>query len=893
MATLPTRDPDTGARRGTAASPPLHPTRPASERGYVPAWLPYSLRERWYRWFPTRKKARRAIFLSLLGISAVFGALAGLTLVSVTDLPQIEDLEHYRPSTTTELLDVHGRTFGSFALEKRIVITYQDIPPVLHDSILSIEDKSFESNAGINLFRAAGAALVDIRSKGRRQGASTLTMQLSRNLFLSFEQTYTRKLQEVLLSIQIERHFTKEQIFTLYCNQIYLGSGNYGFEAGSEHFFSKHLHDLSLAESALLAGLPKNPNGYSPVRHPDRAIKRRNLVLSELLKDGKITRDAYQQAVTTPLELHIEPAPVTVAPYFVEEVRRQLEQEYGTEQVHGSGMRVYTTLDLDLQQTAEKSVLDNLADYERRHGWKGKLQNVLALGQDLDAYAHPDWVDVPQTGGYIHALVMDVNARHILVRIGKRYAEILPKDWAWTTVSPASILQRGDIVYVRVEDAPDAGTMHASLQQDSGAQSSMMAMDNSNGEVLAMVGGRDFNLSQYNRATQAQRQVGSSFKPYVYTAAVEAGAKPFDTIVDAPTSFYTPSGPYTPHNYEPNYAGSMSLVSAFAQSRNIPALKLANKVGIKKVIEVAHRFGITENIPAFLPVALGAASITLNEQVAAYAVFPNDGIRVEPHVIRRVVQSDGVPLHSNATRAKEVISVETARTMMTFLKSVPTFGTAARAGAELKHPLGGKTGTTNGFTDAWFLGFSPSVTCGVWVGYDNRQTLGEKEQGAKAALPAWIGFMKAAIARTPNEQFPSGALKKQLAVSTDNSSVSSPAPKKDEDTDDTDDSGDDTTPKTAAPAAATPAPDAAPADAAPSDATPADSTGVPAAAPAPIVRVPAPVAPAATPRPGMVTSPFGPFRPFTPAAPVAGTPAPVSTRPQTPPKTQRQAIPPQ
>ncbi len=856
----------------------------------MPAWLPYSLRERWYRWFPTRRKARRAIFFSLLAVSAVFGALAGLMLVSVTDLPQIEDLEHYRPSTTTELLDIHGRTFGSFALEKRVVVTYQDIPPVLHDAILSIEDKSFESNAGINLFRAVGAAIVDIRSKGRRQGASTLTMQLSRNLFLSFEQTFTRKLQEVLLSIQIERHFTKEQIFTLYSNQIYLGSGNYGFEAGSEHYFSKHLHDLSLAEAAMLAGLPKNPNGYSPVRHPDRAIKRRNLVLGEMLRDGKISQEAYQQAIDTPLQLHIEAAPITVAPYFVEEVRRQLEQEYGTEQVHGSGMRVYTTLDLDLQQVAEKAVLDNTADYERRHGWKAKLQNVLAQGQDLDSYAHPDWVDTPGNGSYIHALVVDVNARHVLVRIGKRYAEILPKDWAWTTVSASSILQRGDIVYIRVEDAPASGTMHASLQQDSGAQSSMMAMDNSNGEVLAMVGGRDFNLSQFNRATQAERQVGSSFKPYVYTAAVEAGAKPFDTIVDAPTSFYTPSGPYTPHNYEPNYAGSMSLVSAFAQSRNIPALKLANKVGIKKVIEVAHRFGITENIPAFLPVALGSASLTLNEQVAAYAVFPNDGIRVEPHVIRRVVQSDGVPLRSNAPRAKEVISVETARTMMTFLKAVPTFGTAARAGAELKHPLGGKTGTTNNFTDAWFIGFSPSITCGTWIGFDNRQTLGEKEQGARAALPAWITFMKVAVARTPNEQFPSGALKKQLEVATDNSTTTAPAQKKEQDSDDTDDSGDDSSPKSTAPASVTPMPDAEPADAAPTDAAPADTAPTAGTPPAPVVRAPATVAPTGTSRSGMVASPVGPYRPYTPPGPASGaTPAPVSTRQQTPPRTQKSA----
>lgn len=770
-------------------------------------------------------------------MSAIFGCLVGYTLVSITDLPQIEDLEHYRPSTTTELLDVHGRTFGSFALERRVVVPYSAIPQNLHDAILSIEDKSFDSNAGINLFRAVGAAVVDIRSKGRRQGASTLTMQLSRNLFLSFEQTYARKLQEILLSVQIERHFTKEQIFALYCNQIYLGSGNYGFEAGSEYYFSKHIQDLTLPEAALLAALPKGPYGYSPIRKPARALKRRNLVLSEMLKDGKITQEQYTQAAQAPLGLHIEVPPPTVAPYFVEEVRRQLEQQYGADQVHGTGMRVYTTLDLDLQAVADKAVLDNTADYERRHGWKGKLQNILATGGDLQTYQHPDWTAEPVNGSYFHALVIEVSNRHVLVRVGNRYAEILPGDWAWTTTFADRILQRGDIAYVRIEDATRAGTMHASLQQDSGAQASMMAVDNSNGEVLAMVGGRDYALSQFNRATQAERQVGSSFKPYVYTAAVEAGSKPTDIVVDAPTSFYTPNGPYTPHNYEPDYKGSMTLTQAFAESRNIPALKLANKVGIRKVIEVAHRFGITQTIPPFLPVALGAASLTLDEQVGAYSVFPNDGIRIQPHVIRRIVQADGLPLKPSAPRVAEVISVETARTMMTLLKAVPTFGTAATAGVQLnKHPLGGKTGTTNGYTDAWFVGFSPSVTCGTWIGFDNRQTLGEKETGAKAALPAWITFMKAAIARTPNEAFPSGAIRKLDVPTTAEPAAEDKAPKP---TDDTDEPDDPDAPKST-PTPTNDLPSDAPADA---PATPAPSTPVPSqptAPPAAALLLPAP-----------------------------------------------------
>ncbi len=807
--------------------------------------------------------------------------MAGLTLVSVTDLPQIEDLEHYRPATTTELLDAHGRLFGSFALERRVVVQYGEIPPVLHNAILSIEDKSFESNAGINLFRAVGAAVVDVRSHGRRQGASTLTMQLSRNLFLSAEQTITRKIQEILLSIQIERHFTKEQIFTLYANQIYLGSGTYGFEAGSEYFFSKHVHDLTLPEAALLAALPKGPYSYSPIRRPERALKRRNLVLSEMLKDGKITQPQYQEAVAAPLELHIPSPPATVAPYFVEEVRRQLEQQFGADQVHGTGMRVYTSLDLDLQAAAEKAVLDNTADYERRHGWKGNLRNVVTSGADLDSYQHPDWTNPPESKGYMHALVVEATRRHVLVRIGQRYAEILPGDWAWTTTSADRILQRGDIVYVRIEDAPKEGTLHASLQQDSGAQSSMMAMDNATGEVLAMVGGRDYNLSQFNRATQAERQVGSSFKPYVYTAAVEAGAKPTDNIVDAPTSFYTPNGPYTPHNYEPNYRGNMSLLMAFAESRNIPALKLANKVGIRTVIATAHRFGITQNIPAFLPVALGSASLTLSEQVASYAVFPNDGIRVEPHVIRRIVQADGLPLKGTAPRAREVISVETARTMMTFLKAVPQYGTAARAGAELKHPLGGKTGTTNNFTDAWFIGFSPSITCGTWIGFDNRQTLGDKEQGARAALPAWIAFMKAAIARTPNEQFPNGAIKKlQVATDGDTPEKATPAKAKPDDTDDADDADDSSVKKPAG------------SDASPDTVTPPMPDTLPDDSSAPVLSTPPTPAPApsvAGPRAGSISPPAGTNPNQVPAAA-----KPTTVRPVTPPRSaEPRAAPPQ
>ena len=696
-----------------------------------------------------RKLAGRFTLAVLLLLAVITGSLAGLTLVYSVDLPQINDLERYRPSTTTELYDVKGRVVGSFALERREVVNYNDFAPILREAVISIEDKSFESHWGINVFRVAGAAVHDIRSHGRAQGASTLTMQLARNLFLSSERTSARKIQEAYLAIQIERAFTKEQIFTLYGNQIYLGSGMYGFEAASEYYFSKHAKDLNLDEAALLAGLPKGPVAFSPLIFPDKALRRRNLVISEMEDDKIISHKDAEQARRAPLGLHISQPESSVAPWFQEEVRRELEKRFGAEQVHEAGLKVQTTLDLDLQQTANRAVQDGLATYERRKGWTGKLENVLDQGTAIEDYRHPDWAVKLRPGDYAHAVVTSDLPLEIQARIGNEQIVLLQDDWKWTGQRAGSdLVKPGDVIYVHLSDAMEGKQRRATLEQDSGAEGALMAIDNSTGDILAMVGGRDYALSQFNRATQAERQTGSSFKPYVYSAAVEAGVKPTDIIVDAPVSF----GGYTPHNYENDYKGAMTITNAFAESRNIPALKLAARVGIHKVIDLAHRFGVTSNIPAYLPVALGAAEITLNEQVASYSVFPNDGIRVTPRMVRKVSNADGITLWEDAPTVNEVIDQQTARTMMTLLRAVTSIGTGGAA-KQLNHPLGGKTGTTSDYTDAWFLGFSPSVTCGVWVGYDSRQSLGEKETGAKAALPIWMTFMKAAIAGKDSEQF--------------------------------------------------------------------------------------------------------------------------------------------
>src|SRR5450432_1731083 len=692
-----------------------------------------------------RRLVGRVLFGLLVLIAALVGATAGLLLVYTTDLPQVDALENYRPSSITELYDDHGRVIGSFALQRRVVSGYDDFPPVLRDALVSIEDKDFYRHSGINFFRIMGAAYRDIASGGKVQGASTLTMQLARNLFLSPDRRWQRKVQEAMLAIQIERRFTKPQIFTLYANQIFLGHGVYGFEAASEFYFSKPARKLTLEEATLLAGLPKGPAVYSPINHPDRAQKRRNLVINAMLEDGKVTASQAADARNAPVVLHLAHDPNSLAPYFVEEIRRYLENKYGTDQVHEGGLKVYTSLDVDLQKAANQSVLDGLAAYERRHGWKGHLENVVAGGAVIEKYSHPDWDDEPEANGYIHALVTSSGTGSATLKFGRYTAALGQPDAAWTQQKLADILKPGDICYIKILSLAANGAAKVSLEQDSGAQGSLLAIDNATGGIKAMVGGRDFNESKFDRVTQSLRQVGSSFKPYVYTTVIDQGASPDDTILDEPVSFETPSGPYSPHNYDEKFEGIITLRRALAQSRNIPALKLANKVGIKAVIDYAGRFGITAKLPPYLPVALGSAEITLIEQTSAYSVFPDDGVHIAPRYITKVTDYDGRVLEEDFPDVKEVISARTARIMTSMLREVVLHGTGVAA-ANLPFPTAGKTGTTNDFTDAWFMGFSPTMTCGVWVGYDETKSLGAKETGAHASLPIWMNFMTVAMA---------------------------------------------------------------------------------------------------------------------------------------------------
>jgi penicillin-binding protein 1A len=696
----------------------------------------------------------RVALAFLLFCSILFGAGSGLLFVYASDLPEIRALETYRPTVVTEIYADDGQMVGSFALQRRILMTYEQCPKVLYNAVTSIEDQHFEEHWGIDFPRMFTAALRHL-TKGRRAGgASTITMQLAGNLFLDRSDiSFRRKAEETLLALQIERRYTKPQIFTMYANQVYLAHGNYGFAAAAQFYFGKPVTDLKLPEATLLAGMINGPK-FSPLLNPEAALARRNLALHRMEEEGKITPVEEAAARKSPLGLHIQYPRNDLAPYFFEEVRKYLEATYGTEAVHERGLRVYTTLNVNLQRVANQSLRDGLHAYERRHGWKGNLPNILRdnLGK-LDTYEDEDWRHAIEKGSYVTGLVLTVTDRDAVIKIGSYRGILSPGDFAWTgRKKAAELLKVGDLAQFSVQELR-GNTVRIQLEQQPGPQGALLAIDNPTGEIKAMVGGYSFEDSKFNRATQALRQVGSSFKVYVYADALERGATPFDTIVDLP--FTTTSGgqPYSPRNYDEKFEGTITLRRALAGSRNVPAVKLAEKVGINTVVDMTRRFGVTTPLPPYLPLALGAADMKLIEHVSAFTVFPNDGIRIDPYMIRRVASYDGALLEEAHPEVHDVLSPDVARTMTAMLEEVIQFGTGVQAKA-LGRPVAGKTGTTQDYTDAWFVGFTPQMTAGVWVGFDDKQvSLGKKETGARAALPIWLEFMQGAVAGTPVMDF--------------------------------------------------------------------------------------------------------------------------------------------
>ncbi|HWF40143.1 MAG TPA: PBP1A family penicillin-binding protein [Candidatus Acidoferrales bacterium] len=706
----------------------------------------------------------RLAFSFLVICAIAFGAAVGLLFVYTSDLPEVHALEDYHPDVVTELYADDGQPIGNFAIQRRILLTYEQIPKVLKDAILTTEDQHFEEHWGVDFPRVLEAAWHDMAHHRIAEGASTLTMQLAGGLFLNrSDRSFHRKIEETMLALQIERHYTKEQIFTMYCNQIYLGSGTYGFEAASEFYFGVPVAKVSLSQAATLAAIIRGPI-YSPTAHPERALARRNLVLDLMLRDGKISKEQFASASKQGLGLHLSGSRNDLAPYFVEDIRQYLEHTYGTAAVHEQGLRVYTTLNVQAQKAADKALRDGLHSYDRRHGWRGKLPNILLdhLGA-IGSYQNEDWRGAIEKGDYVTGLVTSVAPTYAMVKIGALQAMLTPADFAWTGHKvPSDLVKLGDLVQLSIKEIKGT-TAEVQLEQEPAAQAALVAIDNASGEIKAMVGGYDFGDSKFNRATQAMRQTGSSFKVYVYAEALEQGMTPFDTVVDAPVSFRSGGQIYAPHNYDEKFEGRITLRRALADSRNVPAVRLLDRVGIEHVIDLARKFGIKSPLPPYLPLALGAADLTLMEHTSAFTVFPDDGIHIEPHYIRKVTSYDGSVLEEPRPEVTDVIPPDVARTMVAMLEEVVQFGTGVRA-KQLGRPSGGKTGTTNDFTDAWYIGFTPRLTAGVWVGNDDKRiSLGKKETGAQAALPIWLKFMQGATAGTPVQEFPNVVPLEQMA----------------------------------------------------------------------------------------------------------------------------------
>jgi len=670
------------------------------------------------------------------------GATAGVLFVYNSDLPQVDSLEDSHPPLMTEVFADDNQVIGSFALERRILVKWEDIPPVVRNAIISVEDQNFEEHWGIDLFGVARAGLKNLLKGRAAEGGSTLTQQLSKNLFLTPEKRLRRKIQEAMLSIQIERNYTKAQILTMYCNLIYMGHAQYGFAAAADFYFGKKLKDLTIEEAALLAALPRSPNNYSPILNPAKAKGRRDYAIDRMVAEKKITVAEGTEAKAIPIKLVQRERADELAPYFVEEIRQYLDKTFkSTYAYQESGLKVYSTLNVNMQKAANAALRQGLRDYDKRHGWRGATRNLLAEGTgDLQNVTLPDWKFPIRTNDIVEGVVLSASKTSADVKIAEYEAKLSLPDMAWTKAkAPDEIFKAGDVALFMIRSINAADRKIAiSLEQKPSVQGALIAIDPSTGDIKALVGGYDFATSKFNRATQALRQTGSIFKPFVYTTAIDRGViKLEDTIVDSPVNF----NGYAPGNYDGKYEGTITIRHALGDSRNVPAVKVLHSVGVDNLIPYVRRFGLTSRMDPYLPLALGAADVTLIEMVSAYTTFPNDGVRVVPRFILNVTDNNGEVKKENFNELKDVIPAETARTMVDLLQEPVKHGTSVKA-QELKRPVAGKTGTTNDFTDAWFIGFTPSLVMGVWVGFDEKVTLGDKETGGKAALPIWLDAMQ-------------------------------------------------------------------------------------------------------------------------------------------------------
>ncbi len=734
------------------------------------------------------------VFLTLVVAAAVAYAVWSVS----QDLPDYEILAKYEPPVMTRIHAGDGALLAEYATERRLFVPIQAIPDRIVQAVISAEDKNFYKHSGIDPVGIGRALITNIRNKlqgrGRRLvGASTITQQVAKNFLLTNEQKYERKLKEALLALRIEKAFSKDEILELYLNEIYLGLGSYGFAAASLNYFGKPLHELSLTESAYLAGLPKAPSNYHPFKYPKKAIMRRNYVINQMLKNGYIDAEEAEQAKAAPLKVRPRKfgARIFAAEYFAEEVRRDVIKLYGEKKLYEGGMSVRTTLDPSMQRMARKALRDGFVAYDRRHGWRGPVNQIIPEGDWGAALAK---LKTPgDLAPWRLALVLGVDKTRAVIGFkprrlttGKleqtREKGVIPLSeikWARASLgkrgllgakikAAGDVLNPGDVIYVAPTGKKDKSWKLMQIPEVSGA---IIALDVHTGRVLALVGGFSFDMSQFDRAIQAKRQPGSAFKPFVYAAALDNGYTPSSVILDAPFSIHQTGSSKTwrPQNYGKKFYGESTLRLGIEKSRNVMTVRLAQDMGMKTIVEYAKRFGIDDKMLPVLSMALGAGETTLIRMTTAYAMMANGGKRITASLIDRIQDRYGKTIFRHDDRScpgcaaaswqeqdepelidtrEQILNPYTAYQMTSFLEGVVQRGTGYKVRAVGK-PLAGKTGTTNEEKDAWFVGYSPDLAVGVYVGFDNPRPMGRGETGGTLAAPIFRDFMKMALKGKP------------------------------------------------------------------------------------------------------------------------------------------------
>lgn len=707
------------------------------------------------------------IVLFLFGIFLAVAGGAGLYLWAEQDLPGFTKLSDYSPPLATTVRARDGQILGYFYREKRFLIPLSMMSPITVKAFLAAEDSGFYQHEGVDLLGIVRAAVKNLIAGGIVQGGSTITQQVIKSMLLTPERSYERKLKEVILAYRLERYLSKDEILTIYLNQIFLGAKAYGVEAAAREYFGIPASDLSTAQAALLAGLPKAPSLYSPYRNPERARERQLYVLDRLREQRWITTEEYRQAVEEPLlYTAMEDPSWKIGPYYLEEVRRQLIERYSEEEVYAGGLQVRTNVDMEHQIRADEALRSGLRATAKRHGWQGPIKH-LDPGTE-DEFLHDQVVPAGiKAGEWVQVVVQQVDKGSAQVRFGSHTGTIAVGTMAWArTPNPKrapeevakiadarTVLKPGDVVWASVLEQGGSAPWKLALEQEPKVEGALVSMNPQTGEVLALCGGYDFFRSQFNRATQALRQPGSAFKPIVYSAALDNGFTAASTVLDAPIVVDDGSGKlWKPGNFEGIFYGPTLLRTALVKSRNLVTIRIAQRIGITTVIERAKALGLNGLLEPNLSLSLGSGQFTPLNMCQAYTAFANEGTMVVPRLIESVTSPWGEQLFTAQPETSAAISPENAYIVSTLLQQVVQDGTAARAKA-LGRPVAGKTGTTNDEQDAWFIGFSPYLLTGVWVGYDQVQPMGRFETGSRAALPIWIAYRSEVEDQYPEQNF--------------------------------------------------------------------------------------------------------------------------------------------